>query len=508
MANDFVATTIHGKLEGSISDGILGFKGIPYAAPPVGPLRFRPPAKLAAWSGVRDATRFGNRAMQSDAPGNIAPPIREVFSVTDPGPMAEDCLYLNVWTPALEDGGNRPVMVWLHGGAFISGSGASPWTDGTRLALKGNVVVVTLNHRLGAFGYLHLAKMGGAQFAASGNIGMLDIVAALEWVRDNIARFGGDPDNVMLFGESGGGAKICALMAMPTAQSLFHKAVVQSGPSVETMSAAAATETARQLMQELDAASVAALIEAPAERLLAAQNAVLARLGALSFANRRKQGFNPVIDGTVLPGGPFAPAAPDIAKHIPLMIGTNRDEMNLFFGLAPWAEGLAQDKLADAARQFVGDRADAIVGAYRAARPAASPRDLVLGIATDQSIRMPSLTIADRKVAQGGGPVYVYLFTWATPVVEGKLGSCHALEIPFVFDNLDKTRLTGDSPTRGVLADAMSRAWIEFAYKDDPNHAGIPHWPTYNSSERPTLIFDLLCRVANDPFAAERKAWG
>jgi para-nitrobenzyl esterase len=508
MADEFVADTQTGKIQGAFDDGVLSFKGIPYAAPPVGALRFKPPAKPAPWAGIRDATQFGARAFQNDTAFNIAPAIRAVFAEPPARPLSEDCLFLNVWTPALDDGGDRPVMVWLHGGAFISGSGASAWYDGTNLAAKGNVVVVTLNHRLGSFGYLHLAEIGGAEYAQSGNVGMLDIVAALEWVRDNIAKFGGDPDNVTIFGESGGGAKSCMLMAMPAAQGLFHKAIVESGPSVETMDAAAATETARAVMKELGAVTVQDLAAAPAEKLLAAQNAVLAKISALSFANRRRQGFNPVIDGAVLPGGPFAPGAPAISAKIPLMIGTNKDEMNLFFGMAPWAEGLTEDKLPDAARQFLGDRTGPIVAAYRAAEPNASPRDLVLRIATDQSIRMPSLTIADRKAAQHGAPVFVYLFTWETPVANGKLGSCHALEIPFVFDNLDKTKLTGDAPTRGVLADAMSRAWIEFAYKDNPNHAGIPYWPAYSSGTRPTMIFDLQCRVENDPLGAERKAWG
>lgn len=508
MADEFVADTVTGQIEGALDDGILCFKGIPYAAPPVGPLRFKPPTKAASWSGVRDATQFGSRAMQKEGAIALAPAIREVYADPEPQPVSENCLVLNVWTPALDDGGDRPVMVWLHGGAFISGNGGQPRLDGTKLAAKGNVVVVTLNHRLGAFGYLHLAQIGGADYAQSGNVGMLDIVAALGWVRDNIAKFGGDPDNVTIFGESGGGAKSCMLMAMPSAQGLFHKAIVQSGPSVETMDAATATDTARQMMKELGAASVADLVAAPAERLLAAQNAVLARISAMSFANRRKQGFNPVIDGAVLPGGPFAPAAPAISKNIPLIIGTNKDEMNSFFGMAPWAEGLTEDKVPDVARQFLGDRTAEIVAAYRAAEPNASPRDLVLRIATDQSMRMPSLTIADRRVAQHGAPTYVYLFTWETPVVQGKLGSCHALEIPFVFDNLDKTRLTGDAPTRGVLAEAMSRAWIEFAYKDDPNHGGIPHWSAYDSAARPTMIFDLQCRVENDPLGAERRAWG
>jgi len=507
MPNEFIADTVSGKIQGAFADGVLCFKGVPYAAPPVGALRFRPPAKLAPWQGVRDATQFGARAWQNDAAFNLAPAIRAVFGDVPEQPVNEDCLFLNVWTPALDDGGDRPVMVWLHGGAFISGSGASAWYDGANLARKGNVVVVTLNHRLGAFGFLHLAGVGGADYAASGNVGMLDIVAALEWVRDNIEKFGGDPENVTIFGESGGGAKSCMLMAMPSAHGLFHKAIVQSGPSVETMDAAAATATARDVMNELGAPSVADLVAAPAEKLLAAQNAVLGRISAMSFANRRKQGFNPVIDGEVLPGGPFAPGAPAISKNVTLMIGTNRDEMNLFFGMAPWAESATDATLPDAARQFLGDRTPGIVAAYRAADPKAAARDLVLRIATDQSIRLPSLVIADRKVAQHGAPVYVYLFTWATPVADGKLGSCHALEIPFVFDNLDKTRLTGDAATRGVLADAMSRAWIEFAYKDNPNHADIPYWPAYNVAERPTMIFDLQCRVENDPFGAERKAW-
>ncbi len=508
MSDEFVAATSMGKIQGALEDGILSFKGIPYAAPPVGAGRFKPPSKPAPWTDIRDATQFGGRAMQKPNALNLAPAILEIYADTGLPPVSEDCLSLNVWTPALDDGGDRPVMVWLHGGAFISGSGAAPRTDGTNLAAKGNVVVVTLNHRLGAFGYLYLGELGGAEFASSGNVGMLDIVAALEWVRDNIAEFGGDPDNVTLFGESGGGAKICALMAMPAASGLFHKAIVQSGPSVETMSAAAATDTARQVMKELGAAAGEDLVAAPADKLLAAQNAVLARLGALSFANRRKQGFNPVIDGATLPGGPFAPAAPALSAHIPLMIGTNRDEMNLFFGFAPWAEGLTEAGLPEAARPFLGDRTEAIVAAYRAARPGASPRDLVLAIATDQSIRMPSLTIADRKAAQKAAPVFVYLFTWATPVLDGKLGSCHALEIPFAFDNLDKTRLTGDAPARLVLAETMSRSWIEFAYKDDPNHSGIPHWPAYSPADRPTMIFDLQCRAENDPLGAERKAWG
>jgi para-nitrobenzyl esterase len=506
MADDIFADTANGRIRGQLIEGVATFKGIPYAASTAGAGRFKPPAKPVSWSGVRDAIAFGPRAFQNDNAFAIAPAVMELFQARDLQPMSEDCLVLNVWTKGVADDGDRPVMVWLHGGAFISGSGASPWTEGANLARKGDVVVVTLNHRLGALGYLYLAELGGAEFADSGNAGMLDIVAALGWVRDNIAAFGGDPDNVTVFGESGGGAKISMLMAMPAAQGLFHKAIIQSGPAVETIDAAGATETARQVLAELGVAEPRALLQVPAEKIIAAQSAVLGRLAAMSFANRRRQGFNPVIDGKNLPGGPFAPQAPAISAHVPLMIGTNKDEMNLFFSHAPWGDGLTEAKMPDVARNFLGDRTETILAAYRQARPKASPRDLVLAIMTDQSIRRPSLTIADRKLAQKAAPVFVYLFAWETPVVEGRLGSCHALEIPFVFDNLDASRMIGDSPMSPALADTMSRSWIEFAYKDNPNHSSIPYWPAY-SADRPTMLFDVQSRVENDPFGAERKAW-
>jgi len=509
MADEILVETTSGQIRGAMRQGIAVFKGVPYAGSPQGGARFKAPAKTATWTGVRDCLDFGPRAIQSDDAIALASSVAELFPASERQTTSEDCLILNVWTPAVEDGGDRPVMVWLHGGAFIAGSGASPWYEGTNLARKGDVVVVTLNHRLGALGYLYLADLGGKEFADSGNVGMLDVVAALEWVRDNIATFGGDPDNVTLFGESGGGAKISVLMAMPAAHGLFHKAIVQSGPAVEMMSRDNATATARQMLGELGlgANEIAKLRAVPADRLLAAQNAVLAKICAMSFANRRRQGFNPVIDGVNLPGGPFAPDAPALSAPVPLMIGTNRDEMNLFFGFAPWAENLSEESMVAAAANFLGERAKAVVASYRRARPQASPRDLVLAIATDQSMRMPSLTIADRKLAQHAAPVFVYLFTWATPVLDGKLGSCHALEIPFVFDNLASSRLAGDVPAALALADNMSRSWIEFAHKGDPNHSGVPYWPAYSAQERPTMIFDIECRIENDPYRVERMAW-
>jgi para-nitrobenzyl esterase len=446
--------------------------------------------------------------MQDDNAFALPAAMLKLFAF-EPLSMCEDCLVLNVWTPALRDGIKRPVMFWCHGGAFISGSGSSPWYAGASLCAKGDVVVVTVNHRLGAFGYLDLEESGGKEFNSAGNAGMLDIVAALQWVRDNIEAFGGDPGNVTIFGESGGGAKVSVLMAMPSARGLFHRAIIQSGPAVQMATREDATETAKQLFAELGLSKdpVSALRKLPAEAISKAQAAVLAKFSMMSFANRRRIGFNPVVDGKHLPGGPFEPAAPAISAQIPLMIGTNKDEMTLFFGLAPWLDGLDDAAMRARVKIFVGDRADAIVDSYRRARPDDSPRDIVLAITTDQAMRIPSLVMADRKVAQHAAPVFVYLFTWETPVLEGRLKSPHALEIPFVFDTLDSSGLPGDSPTRFPLADKMSRTWIAFARGGNPNNPAIPEWPAYSVEKRSTMIFDNTCRVENDPYRAERLTW-
>jgi para-nitrobenzyl esterase len=510
MGEPIVVETTYGKIRGNRNAGVSVFKGIPYAGPASGANRFRPPVPAAPWTGVRDMLEFGLRAMQDDNAFGLPPAMLRLFGAGEPLAMSEDCLVLNVWTPASGAGGMRPVMFWCHGGAFISGSGSAPWYDGSNLCRKGDVVIVTVNHRLGAMGFLHLEDLAGAEFADAGLIGMLDIVAALKWVRDNIAQFGGDPNNVTIFGESGGGAKVCVLMAMPEAHGLFHKAIIQSGPAVEMASRAEASETARQMLAELDVepARAARLRDIPADQIVKAQAAVLGRVSLMGFANRRRIGFNPVVDGHHLPGGPFVPAAPAISAQIPLLIGTNKDEMTLFFAFAPWLKELDDAGMRERIRMMTGrERADAIIAAYRGARPDASPRDLVLAIATDLMMRMPSLTIADRKVAQRGAPVYVYLFTFETNVLGGVLKSPHALEIPFVFDTVESVGLVGDSPARHALAEQMSRTWIQFARSGNPNHGGIPEWPAYSAERRPTMMFDAECTVTDDPFPAERRAW-
>jgi para-nitrobenzyl esterase len=508
MADHVVAETVSGKVRGILEGGINIFKGIPYAAPPTGVNRFKAPVRSTPWPGVRDALAFGDRAMQTDDAFALPAELLQLFAA-EPTTMSEDCLVLNVWTPALNDGRKRPVMFWCHGGAFIAGSGSSAWYDGRNLSAKGDVVVVTINHRLGAFGYLHLEELGGSEFASSGNAGMLDIVAALEWVRDNIAQFGGDASNVTIFGESGGGAKVSVLMAMPAAHGLFHKAIIQSGPAVQMANRNDATETANAVLAELGLGKekVSELRTMPAEQLLKAQAAVLKKFNMMSFANRRRVGFNPVVDGKNLPGGPFEPVAPAISAKIPLMIGTNKDEMTLFFGLSPWLDGLDDSSMRERVRMMAGDRADQIVEGYQRARPNDSPRDLVLAISTDQAMRIPSLVIADRQAAQNAAPVFVYLFTWETPALNGRLKSPHALEIPFVFDTVKTSTLCGDAPTRFALAEKMSRTWLAFARTGDPNNEQIPKWPAHSADSRPTMIFDNECRVQHDPYRAERLVW-
>jgi para-nitrobenzyl esterase len=506
VADHIVAEITSGKLRGAVKDGVQIFKGIPYGAPAGGAARFKPASKAAPWTGVRDALEFGPRAFQNDNSFGLMPELMALFSA-EAMPMSEACLVLNVWTPAL-DGRKRPVMFWCHGGAFISGSGASAWYDGGNLARKGDVVVVTINHRLGAPGFLFLGDLAGEEYADSGNVGMLDIVEALRWVRDNIASFGGDPGNVTIFGESGGGAKVSVLMAMPAAHGLFHKAIIQSGVAVTVMDRGDATETAAMVLHELglDAKRIDQLHEVPAENLIKAQTAIMAKVGSglSALANRRRLGFNPVFDGRALPHHPFEPAAPKTSANIPLIIGTNKDEILLF---APQLADLDEPTMQSRMKAFLGDSHQRIIGEYRRARPHASAGEIATAITTDKFVRLASITLAERQAAQHAAPVFMYLFEWETPVLGGKLKSPHALEISFVFDNVATDRLSGDAPSKFALAEKMSQAWLAFARSGNPSHEGIPMWPAYSSDDRATMIFDNQCKITHDPNGAERKAW-
>jgi len=502
MMDGMVVETTSGRVQGVNARGVGIFKGIPYAAPPLGALRWKAPQSVVPWSGVREARTYGNMSIQAENVFGLPPDLLKLFTLGGKQQTSEDCLYLNVWTSGI-DGRKRPVLFWCHGGAFIAGSGSSPWSDGANLCRLDDVVVVSVNHRLGALGYLHLEDIAGEDFAGAGTAGMRDIVAALEWVRDNIAAFGGDPDNVTIFGESGGGAKVSVLMALPSAKGLFHKAVIQSGPAVQMASREDGTKTARQVLDALGLAPERAteLRSVPADKILEAQNAVQAKVARTSFADRRRFGFNPVIDGSFFPGGPFAPEAPAVSADVPLMIGSNKDEMTLFLGHQPWVTEATFDNLPAALEPYLGARTDEVIAAYRKAQPAMSADRIGLTIVGDLGVRMMSLTIAERKLAQKAAPVFVYLFAWETPVLGGRLRSCHTLEIPFVFNTVETAELTGRDPARLPLGGRMARAWIAFARE------GKPGWPAYSTRERTTMIFDKTSRVENDPYGAERRVW-
>ena len=491
-----VANTMHGPVRGYVDGGILTFKGVRYGAD-TATTRFAPPASPAGWTEPVDAVAFGPSAPQPQR-GRLS-----LFDswVPDPDPgISEDCLFLNVWTPALDEG-KRPVMVWLHGGGFTTGSGSSNAYDGVRLADRGDVVIVTVNHRLNVFGYLYLDEFG-EEFAGSANVGMLDLVASLEWVRDNIESFGGDPDNVLIFGESGGGWKVSTLMSMDSAQGLFHRAVVQSGPGLTLMEPETASAATGALLAELglDGDSVAELRALPMETIAAA--AVSLAENGVSVGNR------PVVDGVHNLRHPFTPAAPDQSREVPLMIGSTRTEMSMLAGARNRELfDLTWDTLPAALEQAIaGVDGQAVVDGYRELHPDIDAVNLFFEAITDTgTFGRGSFTLADRKAEQGGADVYQYYFSWPTPVEGGMWSATHALDIGFVFDNVEKSAsMSGTGERQQALADVMSEAWLAFARNGDPNHDGLPEWPVYDTESRATMVFDDESVVVNDPRGRER----
>jgi para-nitrobenzyl esterase len=461
------------------------------------------PIKPKPWSGVRDATRYGHQAPQNMHFTDVLAPQADPSEGFD-----EDCLVLNVWTPGLNDGRKRPVMFWIHGGGFAQESGSWPWLDGAALARRGDVVVVTINHRLNIFGYLHLADIGGEKYAASGNAGMLDLVAGLQWVRDNIAQFGGDPANVMIFGESGGGAKVCTLLAMPSAKGLFHRAAIQSGSWLRCTPRDEAAATAKAVLAELglSASNIDAIQNVPVQKLLSLKAGAMVPLPPRRGALR--MGFSPVVDGRILPTHPFDPGATPLAADIPLLVGCTRQEATLFYlrdeSVFTLDEPGMRARVSEILEEPFASRA---IETYRKADPGASPTDLFLLIASDRLVRRDTIRLSERKFAQGGAPVYAYLFTWNSPALGGRLRAPHTVEIPFVFDNTEIPAVMTKSPTAKALAVQTSSAWIAFARTGNPNHSGLPHWPAYTVADRATMTFDTTCRVVNDPGSAERQFW-
>jgi para-nitrobenzyl esterase len=489
--------TATGSLRGYVDNGVHVFKGVPYAASTAGASRFLPPQKRQPWTGVREATQWGERAPQvlGGEPPEMLP--------TDPRePLGEDCLVMNIWTPN-PSAGRRPVMVWLHGGGFGSGSGSYGIYEGRELARKHDVVSISVNHRLNLLGFLYLAQYGG-KWASASNVGMLDVVAALEFVRDNIAAFGGDPGNVTIFGQSGGGGKVSTLMAMPAARGLFHRAIAQSGTALTAIPVEQAVTTTEQVLQRLQISP---------DRLDQLQTIPFAQLiGVLRPAagSTPLPAAGPVLDGKSLPVHPFDPVAPAQSASVPFLTGTTATEMTFFASdeqLRPIDAATLRQRVEGLLKVDPAE-ADRIIALYRKQQPGRDNIDLFLRMETDNGrFRLSVDTQAERKAAQRGAPVYLYRFEYYSPVREGRLKSMHCMEIPFVFDNLEAGKIyTGISPAAQRIADRMSAAWVAFARTGNPNHRGIPDWPAFNATARPTMVFGNETRMVNDPGREERLA--
>jgi para-nitrobenzyl esterase len=489
-----IATTSAGRIRGATADGIKIFKGIPYGGTTAGKNRFMPPSKPVSWADTRDALVYGPTAPQTVAgrPGAL--------------PESEDCLVLNVFTPMVGGPRRRPVMVWLHGGGFSSGSGSGPILDGTNLARRSDVVVVTINHRLNVFGFTYLGDTAGSEFALSGGAGMLDIVAALEWVRDNIDRFGGDPNLVTIFGQSGGGRKVATLMSMPHAKGLFHRAIIESGAVLRLTTRDDATHATDLLFAELGLGKgqVRELQTVPMAKLLAANAAVNAKLTAREPGQTPN---SPTIDGKALPTHPWDPAAPTISADIPLLIGYARTEETLYDRPTPETLALDEAGLKLRASKRIGGDPERVIEAFRKGHPDATPWDLWILIATDHPRGTYSRELAKRKAAQAGAPVFLYRFDWETPEGGGHMRSPHTVEIPFVFNNIKVAGpLISKMPEAQTLADRVSDAWVAFARTGNPNTSSLPKWPAYSAASRDTMLFNNTSRVEQDPDRGPRLA--
>ncbi|MGZ5927043.1 MAG: carboxylesterase/lipase family protein [Rhizomicrobium sp.] len=495
-----VANTKYGKIRGTANGSIKVFKGVPYGASTAGANRFMPPQPPTPWSDVRDTIAYGDQSPQAPAMGFME---EEMVSL-DHSPMSEDCLRLNVWTAGLKDGKKRPVMVWFHGGGFSGGSGGNVRYDGTNLARKHDVVLVTVNHRLNAFGFLYLAKLGGEKYADSGNAGMLDIVAALNWVKDNIAEFGGDPDRVTIFGQSGGGGKVTTAMAMPQAVGRFHGVIAESGLALKAVTPDEATGVASKIMAQLNLqpGQVDQLQQIPYQQILAA-------MAALGPAGNR---FGPVLDGRSLVSGngAFDPVAPSLSADVPMVLGSTLTEVT-FFNATPLDPIDDATLRADLKRGLRIDDAttEKLITLYKRDFPQADNTRLYQLIGSDNFVTANVALVAERKAALGKAPAYVYHFEKPTPVRDGKLGVPHTVEITYVFDNLDvptENAITGTGKDRYPMADKMSRAWTNFARTGNPNVAGLPQWRPYSVPDRAVMIFNDQCKLVVDPYPEERMA--
>jgi para-nitrobenzyl esterase len=499
-----IANTSYGKLEGAEENGLLVFKGVPFAAAPIGNRRWLAPEKLASWSGVRDARNFGAVAPQN------AVLLQALSAMIVDGEQSEDCLYLNVWTPAL-DNSRRPVMVWIHGGGFTIGSGSQPIYDGSVLAKRGDVVVVTINYRMGPLGFLRLNELTNGKIPSTGNEGMLDQVAALQWVRDNIAEFGGNPENVTIFGESAGGMSVGALLAMPSARGLFQKAIPQSGSCNTAAPLDRANRTAERVLSKLGVTptnidAIQALTPAQLLKGTLADNGLPDP--SLGMA------YQPVADGSVLPRLPLDVVADGSAAGVAVMVGSTLEEWKLFSAIERAVQQMDKNGLrARMAKRLTSDFADSVIETYESARarrgdPTTAP-ELFAAIETDRIFRIPGVRLAETQ-AKREQRVYSYIFTWKSPAMRGALGACHALELGFVFGTNNvpgMTAFAGSGPAAEKLANDMQDGWLAFARSGDPSSASLGNWPQYTEARRATMLFGESSKVHDAPYDDERRAW-
>jgi para-nitrobenzyl esterase len=487
-----VAKTQYGQIRGYNDGPVKVFKGIPYGAPTGGVNRWLPPKPAASWTGIRNTTEAGPMS-----PQQFGAPMAEETAMIQKGPMSEDCLNLNVFTPAIgPKSGKRPVMVWFHGGGLAAGSGNATSYDGRNLAEKHGVVLVTVTHRLNVFGFLYLGDLFGSAYADSGNAGLLDLVAALNWVRDNIANFGGDPGNVTIFGQSGGGTKVSTLMAIPAAKGLFKHAIAESGAAIRSSEKEQAAGNAKKFVDALGVKTLAELQAISQEKLEATANEVHFQSSS-------------VLDGRSLPNHPFFPTAPELSRDIPFMVGTTETEA-VFFPTTPLdaIDDAKFHELVKNATQASDADVDDLIGVFRHAYPGKDNTYLAQLLLSQITFQEGSITIAERKADQGGAPVYVYYFTKHTPVRDGKLRAPHTLEIPYAFDSLAKSEpIIGKvTPEQQALADKVSSAWVNFARTGNPNNPKIPKWPAFDTQSRSIMLINDQLTVANDPLHETRLA--
>lgn len=495
-----VVETTNGRLRGMMAGGIAKFLGVRYGAPTSGANRFMPPQPVEKWAGIRSALHYSDTAPQ--VPGDRRHDYADLIMFENqPSGPGEDNLALNLWSPTLSNIAKKPVIVVLHGGGFYGGSGNAIGMDGEAMARFSDSVVISVTHRLGALGFLHLAEFGGERFASSGTVGMQDIVAALEWVRDNVAAFGGDASRVLVYGQSGGGAKTSTLMAMPSGKGLFHRAGVMSGSALRMMPEEMANANAARLLKALDIApgDIAALQAVPWTTLLETQATLEAAARAKGEA---PSAFAPVVDGKVLPRHPFSPDAPAVSGDVPLIVSTALDERSYRMGNFDMTEA----QLLDFARERAGERAQEVVDLYRDESPEEKPFLLAARMDSDIWFRKGAFAQAELKAKQGGAPVWSYLWTWPSPAYGGRYGAVHGIDVAPSLHSV-RGALNGPSADSVAMADRIAGSWAAFAATGNPNSKYLPDWPAYDSEKRATMILSQDPHVENDPRAEFREIW-